>query len=165
IGTEYDEFAVGRVAALGVIAGDSDQTPQFAAVRIRLEDVQIGVEVPFVAAPLAGLALLLALAILLGVLFLRVGIEMTAGEDNFLSVGRKIRASGLADAGADAAGALRLEVHDEDLIKRIAGIFFFRLEDNAFAVGREVPLAGADEIRGNLADVFQMDGLSFLPVG
>ena len=90
---------------------------------------------------------------------------MAAGEDDFLAVGREIGAGRLADAGTDAANAAGFQILHEDLIKGIAAIFFLGLEDDGFAVGREVALAGADEVPGDLTDVFQMNGLVFLPVG
>src|SRR5579875_731550 len=164
IGAEDDRLAVGRVAAFGVVARRISQAPQAAAVGIGLKNIQARIEVPLVAAPSAGLTFLFAPAIFFGILFLRLWIEMAAGEEDFLAIGRKIRARGLADAGADTAHMLALQIHNENLIKGIAAIFFLGLEDNAVAVGREIALAGADEIRSDLANIFQMDGLGFLPI-
>src|SRR5581483_10820318 len=97
---EDDVLAVGRVAALGVVALRPGQPAQVAAVGVGLEDVHERVEVPFVGAAPAGLAVLLALAVLGLLLLFGVGVEVAAGEDDLLAVGPEVAARRLADAGA-----------------------------------------------------------------
>src|SRR5262249_23234479 len=154
--------AVGRVAALGVVALPLGQLLEAAAVGVGLEDGHVRVEVPLVAARLA--LLLLAQPVLLGLLLLGVGVEVAAGEDDLLAVGGEVAARGLADAGADAADAAGLQVHGEDLVERVAALLLLGLEDDGLAVGREVALAGADEILGELLDIGEVGGLGVLPV-
>src|SRR5262249_50527279 len=155
-GAEGDLLAVGRVTALGVVAVRVGQALQAGAVGVRLEDRHVGVEVPLVVAALAGLALLVAQAVLLLVLLLRVGVEVAAGEDDLLAVGREIAARRLADAGADADRPAGLQVRREDLVERVAAVLLLGLEDDRLAVRGEVALAGADEVLRDLADVLEV---------
>src|SRR5262249_36674105 len=114
---------------------------------------------------LAGLHVLLALLVLGLVLLLGVGVKVTAGEDDLLAVGPEVGAGGLADAGADAAELAGVEIHDEDLVERVAGPLLLGLEDDPLAVGREVALAGANEILRHLSDVGEVGRLGLFPVG
>src|SRR5262249_34777750 len=138
---------------------------QAGAVGVGLEDVHVRVEVPLVAPPAAALAVLLAAAVLLGVAGPGLGVEVAAGEDHLLAVGPEVGAGRLADAGADAGRAAALQVRREDLVERVAGPLLLGLEDDRVAVGREVALAGADEVVGQLADVRQAGRLGLLPGG
>src|SRR6185503_341692 len=104
-----------------VVAFRVGQALQAGAVGVGLEDRHVRIEVPLVAAAHAGLLLLLALLVLLGVVAFRIGVEVAAGEDDLLAVGREEAARRLADAGADAGDAAGRQVLGEDLIERIAG--------------------------------------------
>src|SRR5262249_10177566 len=137
---------------------------EIAAVGVGLEDRHVRVEVPRVAPALASTLFLLALLQFLGVFVLRVGIEVTAGEDDLLAVRPEVAARRLADTGADTAKLARVQVQDEYLIKRIARVLFFRLEDDLLAVRREVAFAGAREILGDLMNVLQVRCFGALPV-
>jgi hypothetical protein len=95
---------------------------------------------------------------------LGVRVAVAGGEDDLLPVGAEVAAGGAADAGADARGFARRQVHDEDLVERVAGALLLGLEDDLLAVGRKVPLAGAHVVEGNLLDVLQVRGLGRLPV-
>src|SRR5262249_12432846 len=91
VGAEDDVLGVGRVRALGVVAGGGREPLQGAAVLgVGLEDVEERVEVPDVAAALAGLLLLGALAELLGVVLAGLGVEVGAGEEDLLAVGAEV---------------------------------------------------------------------------
>src|SRR5262249_31754604 len=151
---EDDLLAVGRVAPLGVVAVGVGQAFQVGAVGVGLEDVHGRVEVPAVRPPLA--LLLLTQAGFLGPRLFCVGVGVAAGEDDLLAVGPEVGAGSLADAGADAAVGAAVEVHDEDLVERVAGVLLLGLEDDLLHVRREVALAGPDEILGELADVVQI---------
>src|SRR5205807_7526142 len=129
------------------------------------EDVHVAIEVPLVAAALAALPVLVTLAILVGIVLARLGIEMAAGEEDLLAVGPEVAAGGLAHARADAAITAAWQVHDEDLVKGIAGTLLLGLEDDLLAVGREVPLTGPDEIKGDLTNVREVRCLLLLPLG
>src|SRR5581483_11725435 len=105
----------------------------------------VRVEVPAVAAALLRLLLLLALLALRGVMRLRLRVEVAAGEEDLLAVGPEIAAGRLADARADPADHAALQLHDEHLVERVLPLLL-GLEDDLLGVGREVPLAGADEV-------------------
>src|SRR5438105_8430830 len=89
---------------------------------------------------------------------------MAASEDDLLGVWPKVAACRRADARANAMIDTRVQLHDEDLVKRIAGALLFRLENDLRAVGREITLAGADEVVRHLANVPEVDGFELLPV-
>src|SRR5207237_554597 len=132
-------------------------------VGVGLEDVHGGVEVPAVAARLTLFAL--AQLVLLGLFLLGVGVEVAAGEDNLLAVGGEVTAGRLADAGADAAVIALFRVADVNLVEGVAAVLLLGLEDDLFAVGGEIALAGADEIARHLADVGEVGRLGLSPVG
>ena len=134
-----------------------------AAIRVGFEDAHVRVEVPGVAPVSAGAAILLAQFQLFGVVRLRVWIEMRAGKNDLLAVRREIAAGGLADARTDTLRPGGGQIHREYLIKRVPGILFLGLKDDRPAVGRKITLAGPSEIEGELANVFQMNGLILLP--
>ncbi len=135
-----------------------------AAVEVGLEDVHVRVEIPDVTAALLGLLLLVAPAALDGVVLLRVGIEMGAGEDDLFARRMEVATRRLADAGADAGEPPGGEVHDEHLVERIIALLL-GLEDDLLCVRREVAFAGTDEAVRDRADILEMDGFLVLPVG
>src|SRR5438105_6744549 len=96
------------------------QTLQSGAVGVGLEDVHIRIEIPLIAAPPAGALFLFAMAVFLGVMLLGVGIKMAAGENDFLAVRREVTAGRPPDAGTDPAVLPGVEVHDKNLIERVA---------------------------------------------
>src|SRR5262249_22969897 len=142
VGAEDDIPAIRRIAALGVIAFGVGQPFQAAAVGVGLENIHMRVEIPRIAAPLAGPAFRLAPLIFLGVLLPGIGVEMAAGEDDLFAVRREVGTGGLADARADPAVSARVQIHDKDLVKRIPRLLLFGLEDDLFHVRREVALPG-----------------------
>src|SRR5262249_4794733 len=78
---------------------------------------------------------------------------------------REVRAGRLADARAEAARPLRFQIHDVDLIERIARVLFLGLKDDLPAVGREVALASTDKIERQLFDIFKGARFLLLPGG
>src|SRR6266545_1586708 len=95
----------------------------------------------------------------------RLRVEVAAGEDDLLAVGVEKGARGLADTRADAAILARLKVHDEDLIERIAAVLLLSLENDLLGIGREVALAGANKVEGELSNVLEVCAFLSLPVG
>src|SRR5205814_1402148 len=122
------------------------------------------VEVPLVAPADALLRVLGPLDDLGVLVLLDVGVVVAGGEDDLLAVGAEERAGGTADAGADPPVLPSVEVLDEDLVERVAGALLLGLVDDPPAVGGEVPLAGAGEVEGDLADVLEVCRLGGLPV-
>src|SRR5262249_687946 len=141
------------------------QALQAGAVRIGFEDVHVGVKIPLIAAPLPGALVLFSPVILLGVMFPGVGIEMAAGEDDFLAIRREVSTRCPPGAGTDAAASAGAQLHDKDLIKWIPRVSFLCLEDDLLAVRGKVAFAGADKIEGDLPDVLEVSGFELLPIG
>src|SRR5262249_8415423 len=150
--TENDLLPIGRIAPLGIITRSVCQPAQPRAVKVRLEDVHIRVEVPFIAPMHAGLPIFFPLREFLRLMLLRLGIQVAGGEYHFLSGWMKICASGFADAGADAPVLAAGQIHTKDLVEWIVALLF-GLKDDLFAVGRKVALAGADEVESDLLDI------------
>src|SRR5262249_9499184 len=122
-------------------------------VRVGLEDRHVRIEIPLIPPTFAGALLFVALLVFLGVFCFRVWIEVAAGEDDLLAVRPEIAARRLAHAGADAADSAGAQGLTENLIERISGVLFFRLEYDLLAVRRKIPLSGAREVFRHLADV------------
>src|SRR5207248_1886696 len=101
---------------------------------------------PLVAAALAARFVAGPLLLFQPVLFLHVRVEMAAGEDDLLAVGPEVGAGRAARPRADAMKDPGLQVHDEDLVERVAASLFFRLEDDLLAVGRKVALTRTDKV-------------------
>ena len=119
VAAKGDLLAVGRIGAFGVVALGVGELLQVLAVEIGLEDVRVGIEVPLVAAALAG-ALVFGLLLALLLLGLRqLGVEMARGENQLLAVGREVAARRAAAAGADQ---LRLAAGQRLLVDLVEGI-------------------------------------------
>src|SRR5262249_35837184 len=127
------------------------------------ENRHVRVEIPDVSAAFLVLPLFVAQLEFGGVMLLGIRIEMGAGEDDLLAVRTKEGTRGFANAGTDAAIFAALQIHDENLVKRIFALLL-SLENDGFLVRREVAFTGADEIMRHLSDVLQMSRFQLLPI-
>ena len=142
---EADRRAVGREAALGVVAlGRGQLLDDRAGAQVRQENVEAVVVVPLVAARLAR-----------GRRLVRALVEVAARVDEEVGVGRvEVGAGRLALARADHPPALTLGADQVDLVVGLPGAL--GLEQDPLAVRREVGLASALVAEGQLADVLQV---------
>ena len=79
---------------------------------------------------------------------------MRGSKEHFIRVGAEETARGFADARRNAMRVAGLKIHDVDLVERIVG-FTLALENQRFAVRREVSLAAAFALEGELADILE----------
>src|SRR5262245_15186898 len=122
LGAEDNVPAIGRVAALGVIAVGFGEPFQAGSIRIGLENVHVSIEVPLVATAAAGLAVFFALNILRVLQLFGIWVTVTAGINDLFAIGRKVWAGGASHARADAAVLSAREIEYEYLIERIASV-------------------------------------------
>ena len=157
---EHDPLAVGRVAALGVVAarvGQPRVLPALLGVGI---DLELGVVVPRVAPLLARRAEVELVLLQL----LRLRIVMRRRKQDLIGAGAEERAGRLAVAGRDALGVARGQVERVDLVEGIARLAL-ALKDEPLAVRRPVAFAGAAAFDRQPADARQEVALFVLGRG
>ena len=150
VGREHDLLAVRRIGTLGVIAQGVGQIDPLAGIEVLREDVELLVVVPAVATGLAGCAeIQFALH-----LFARRRIVVRRRIQHALLSRMQPGAGRLTDARRYPFDVAGLEIHDKDLVERIARITL-RLKHHTGAVGVEVALAGTPPFERQLAGIGQ----------
>ena len=160
VGSEQDSPSVRRIGALGVIARRFRQIFVGAAGHVHFINIVGVIEIPAIAAMLAGLArLLLRLHFGAG---LRVFVS--GGEQRPVLQRMQPAACGLANAGRNAVDGAAVQIKQIHLIEGIVE-GPLRLENHPAAIGGEIALAGALADNGQLADVGQQRLLAGEPDG
>ena len=143
---EDDLFSIGRISALRVVAFCRSEFAVSLGLQVVFEEFKFSVVIPGILAGFAGIS-----EIKLGFLFfLRLGIALGGGVDDFFTVGMNPGAGCFSVARRDSFHVAGFQIHEVDLVERII-LLAFALENHFGSVRGEITFPGAFSLEGELA--------------